>query len=165
MSKRRRKILSSLADSQKTERIRVVLPDLPRFRPLADDPEQSLRDDMDNWGQQVTQLKLNALLKLAAQRCADVTEIAKVADMLIEVVPPDRRGKKGKDRFSVLLNVAIDINKGKSQRVACDLNDVDTKTFRKYMEIDPVAWKLAQTAATVIPEDQIRIELATKAEE
>jgi hypothetical protein len=149
--------LKSLALKLNTcKRIRVVLPDLPNYRAYAKDPGQVFADEWEEWALRVERLWVDALCALAKERNADVNEISKVADLLLEVVPPERRGKKGKDSWPVLLLVALEVNKGKSQQVACDLAGIDPKTFRKYRIANPVGWKIAQTVVRILPENQIR---------
>ena len=160
MTKLERDTLKSLAKQQNTgKRTKVVLPDLPKLRPLAKDQDQTWKDDWAEWNQQVVERKVDALYELAKERRADVNELAKVIDLVLEVVPPDARGKKGVDPDKFLL-VAMYIGQGKSQKTSCELAGIDTKTLRTYQDENPLSWKVCQTGAKQIPEQEIRKMLA-----
>ena len=127
MTKLERDMLKSLAKQQNTgKRTKVVLPDLPELKPLAKDPDQAWKDDWAEWNRQVVERKVDALYELAKERSADVKELEKVADLLLDVMPPKFTGRKGKDRYPVLMLVALEIHNGKSQHVACELAGVTT---------------------------------------
>jgi hypothetical protein len=166
MKDRERDILRQIAKLHNaTDRIRVVLPYLPRVRPLAEDREKVFQEEWDEWERQVEELKVDALYALAKERDADVNELAKVMDLVLDVVPPKFTGKKGKDSYRILLLVALEMHKGKSQKVACDLAGVDVKTFRRYMSADQTGWKIAQHVVSVSPENKLRKSLEIPAEE
>ena len=138
------------------KRIRVELPDLPKFRPLAKDPQQAMNDDWKEWNSEYAQRKIDALCELAKKRNSDVGELAKVGDLLIDVVLPDMRGKKGVDYFPKFLLVSLELRKGKSQTVACQLAGIDPKTFRKLRDQHELDWRITETVTAELPEDAIR---------
>ena len=156
MTKLERDMLKSVAKQQNTgKRTKVVLPDLPKLRPLAKDQDQAWKDDWAEWNRQVAERKVDALYELAEERSADVNELAKVIDLVLEVVPPDSRGKKGVDPDKIQLT-AMYIGQGKSQKTSCELAGIDTKTLRTYQEENPLNWKIYQHGAIKIPDEEIR---------
>jgi hypothetical protein len=161
MTKTEREILKRLAKRYAGKRIRVELPDLPKFRPLAKDQEQAMKDDWKEWDCEFKQRRVDALYELAIERSADVMELAKVADLLIEVVPPDMRGKKGVDYIPKFLLVSLELHKGKSETVACQLAGIDPKTFRKLRGQHELEWRMAEEFTAVLPESDVR-ELAKR---
>lgn len=157
MNKLERDILKSLAESNNTgKRISVILPDLPKVKPLAKDPNLAWKEDWDKWNRELRVRKVAALLALAEARDIDPAELVKVADLVIEVVPPEMRGRKRVDRFRVFMLVAVEMRKGKSQKLACELAGVSDKTFRNLRKEDPVGWLMIRKSSVGLPESVIR---------
>lgn len=150
MSTLEKDILKKLAKRYNSKRVRVVLPDLPK-------PILGLSgDDCEQWNKQVTNRMVNAIWALAKDRKADPVELAKVSDLILEVVPPESRGREPNDDYPVFMLVALEMHKRKSQQKACELAGVSVPTFRKMKANNSVGWKIAQHIAGKLPENDIR---------
>ena len=144
------KQMRSFVKSMNTPRYRVMVPPLPKVGPLAKngDFEQML----DDWLDSVRMAKAEALVELAESRGADPKELAKVADLLLELHPAETRGRKSVDVLGMFFGMAIELNRGASEQVACDLVGVDAKTFRAHREQQPKFWKMILDFADVHPD-------------
>ncbi len=162
MSESEKKTLKKLARLLSGDHLKVVLPALPVFRPLAADPNKAWREDWDEWHRMLGERVTNELLTLAGERKAQFQELAKVADLLIEYAPPEARGTKGKDRASIFMLVALELRKGTPEKIACELSGITKKTFDKWKEDFPNEWHLARklitkTAEKVSNEEMLKI--------
>lgn len=94
------------------------------------------------WRRELDQKIFQAVALIAKDTDADIDELMKVCDYIVELVPPKMSGqdKRYQDEFSLMLSVAGEMRKGKNQRIACELTGIDPKTFRKYRDMYPNAW-------------------------
>jgi hypothetical protein len=138
-----------LADELRRKRPSVEVPPPPPAPGglLDKAKDEEWRDWHGRWLAVVRERQAKAILKLANERDADPMELVKVADLLVDFAPPDRRGKSGVDGFRMLIHVAVELTKDKSERVACDLAGVDVDTFRKYRDEDPRVWAMIKDYA------------------
>lgn len=89
-----------------------------------------------------------AVSELAAATDADPRELLKVARLLVDLVPPEARGRPESDCYGILLLVAVEMSSEKTQEVACELAGVDKDTFRKHRDANPKLWKFLRATVT-----------------
>jgi len=139
-----------LAEGLRPKRPRVEVPLPPPL--MATVPKQAKDDNyrewLDLWLAELRERQAKAVLILAKERDADPKELAKVADLLFDVVPPDKRGSpKTINKVAMFLRVATEYRKKGGYTAACQRAGIDPKTFRKYRDDDPRWWNMVRDMA------------------
>ena len=100
------------------------------------------QDGIEEWQNAFRQRQIQAILELAEDSQADPLELAKVANLILDIRPPETRGQKPvSDIFAVFLRAAAAISAGKPKKVAAELAGVSERTLRDYIEKYPREWQ------------------------